>query len=226
MCGRYSLHHRSERIVERFNVESVLFEHEPRFNVAPGQIIPVIISREGETLTGFKWGLVPYWAKDPSIGNRMINARAETLLQRSAFREALERRRCLIPADGFYEWRKLPSGRQPVYIRRKDGNLFAFAGLWEKWLGEDGQPLFTTSIVTVQPNRMVSEVHDRMPAILDQEQEAQWLDRRRCRPEEVFPSLKTYDEDLLEAFEVSRSVNRVENDSPELIVPTKIDNQQ
>ena len=223
MCGRYSLHHRSERIVERFNVESVLFEHEPRFNVAPGQIIPVIISSEGETLTGFKWGLVPYWAKDPSIGNRMINARAETLLQRSAFREALERRRCLIPADGFYEWRKLASGRQPVYIRRKDGNLFAFAGLWEKWLGEDGQSLFTASIVTVQPNRLVSQVHDRMPAILNQEQEAHWLDRRRSRPEDLFPSLKTYDEDLLEAFEVSRSVNRVENDSPELIVPTKID---
>ncbi len=222
MCGRYSLHHRSERIVERFNVESVLFEHEPRFNVAPGQIIPVIISREGETLSGFKWGLVPYWAKDPSIGNRMINARAETLLQR--FRDALERRRCLIPADGFYEWRKLPSGRQPVYIRRKDGNLFAFAGLWEKWLGKDGQPLFTASIVTVRPNRIVSQVHDRMPAMLDQEQEAQWLDPRRCRPEELLPSLKPYEEDLLEAFEVSRSVNRVENDSPELIMPTKIDN--
>ena len=118
---------------------------------------------------------------------------------------------------------KLPSGRQPVYIRRKDGNLFAFAGLWEKWLGEDGQSLFTASIVTVQPNRLVSQVHDRMPAILNQEQEAHWLDRRRSRPEDIFPSLKTYDEDLLEAFEVSRSVNRVENDSPELIVPTKID---
>ena len=226
MCGRYSLHHRSERIVERFNLDGVLFEHEPRFNVAPGQIIPAIISREGKTLAGFKWGLVPHWAANPSIGNRMINTRAETLLQKPAFRETLERRRCLIPADGFYEWRKLPSGKQPVYIRREDGNLFAFAGLWEKWIGPDGQPLFTASIVTVRPNRIVSEVHDRMPAMLDQDHETQWLDWQRRGPEEILSLLRPYDDDLLEAFEVSRSVNRVENDSPELIMPIKINNSE
>jgi putative SOS response-associated peptidase YedK len=223
MCGRYSLHHRSELIVKRFDVQSVLFEHEPRYNIAPGQSIPVILSREGNTLFGFKWGLVPGWANDPSIGNRMINARAETMTQRASFREGLERRRCLIPADGFFEWRKLPSGRQPVFIRRKDGDMFAFAGLWEQWIAPHGESLWTTSIITVKPNRLVGEIHNRMPAMLSREDERLWLDKTCRRATDLLKLLSPYEDDLLEAHEVSRSVNRVENDSPELIIPLKSD---
>ena len=221
MCGRYSLHHRSERIVERFDVQSVLFEHEPRYNIAPGQAVPVILSRESNTLYGFKWGLVPAWADDPSIGNRMINARAETITQKPAFRDVLERRRCLIPADGFYEWRKQSSGRDPVFIRRKDGDIFAFAGLWEKWTAPNGEPLWTTTIITVEPNQLVDEVHNRMPAMLSREHEALWLDKGFRRPEALLSLLSPYPDDLLESYDVSRSVNHVENDSPELIVPVQ-----
>jgi putative SOS response-associated peptidase YedK len=133
MCGRFTSHHSPEEIMERFEVDEELFRPDPRYNIAPTQIVASIIELQGKRLlTGFRWGLVPAWSKDPAIGNRMINARAETILDKPSFKPLLTKKRCLIPADGFYEWKTSAGGKQPFHIRRQDGGLFAFAGLWEE----------------------------------------------------------------------------------------------
>src|SRR5438105_243032 len=177
MCGRFTSHHSPEEIMERFEVDEALFRPDPRYNIAPTQILAAVIEQQGKRqLTGFRWGLVPSWSKDPAIGNRMINARAETILEKPSFKAALTRRRCLIPADGFYEWKKSTAGSQPFHIRRRDGGLFAFAGLWEEWQSPDGSPLQTCTIVTVEPNELMSPIHNRMPAILEREEEKLWLE--------------------------------------------------
>jgi putative SOS response-associated peptidase YedK len=164
-----------------------------------------------------RWGLVPSWAPDPSVGSRMINARSETIDERSAFREAFERRRCLIIADGYYEWRNLAGMKVPMRIRLRDDQVFAFAGVWEKWLGRDGRSLITCSILTTSPSPSIAFVHDRMPVILARDERAQWLDRH-ASPESLKPLLKSYADDELSAYVVSPLVNHVDNDGPQCVV--------
>ncbi|HYE74962.1 MAG TPA: SOS response-associated peptidase, partial [Blastocatellia bacterium] len=176
MCGRFTLHHTEDEIIERFAIAEVETDIGPRYNIAPSQNIAAIIEHEHCTLKAFKWGLVPSWAKDPTIGHRMINARAETLAEKPSYKQALAKRRCLIPADGFYEWKKAKGGNQPYHIRRRDGELFAFAGLWETWKDENGEKLETCTIITTEPNELMSTIHDRMPVILKPEHEELWLD--------------------------------------------------
>jgi len=226
MCGRYTLHHSAKEIAKRFGVDPIAELLHPRYNIAPSQIVPVI-RQPGETeMAGCRWGLIPFWAKDPAIGNKLINAKAETLAEKPSFKNALAKRRCLIVADGFYEWRKqgkAPS--QPIYLRRRDGGLFAFAGLWEEWKGPDGARLQTCTIITVEPNELISQFHHRMAAILHPEEEAAWLEMAN-RPTDVLPLLRPYAtenaEAALEAFPVSRAVNSPAFEDASCIEPIEL----
>ena len=179
MCGRFSLGG-TVRVGQLFELPNWP-ETPPRYNIAPGQDVPAVIrnretaARESRT---FRWGLVPFWAKDPTIGNRLINARAETVAAKPAFRRPLRERRCLILADGFYEWEQRGRRKQPWYIRMRDSRPFAFAGLWDRWQPASGEPIETCAIVTTEPNEVVGRVHGRMPAILSPAAYGLWLDRR------------------------------------------------
>ena len=197
----------------------------PRYNVAPSQIVPVIRrpqSGDGlRELAGCKWGLIPYWAKDPKIGNNLINAKAETLAEKPSFKHAFTKRRCLIPADGFFEWRKRgkePS--QPIYVRRRDGGLFAFAGLWEAWKTPEGEIVETCTIITTEPNEFISKIHHRMAVILKPDDEAAWIDPK-SKSDDLTQLLRPYESDDLEAFPVSRAVNSPAHDGPECIEPQR-----
>ncbi|MGE0126992.1 MAG: SOS response-associated peptidase [Blastocatellales bacterium] len=223
MCGRYTLHHNPEEIAERFDVELVEELLAPRYNIAPSQIIPVIrparLNAQSREMAGCKWGLIPFWAKDPKIGNNLINAKAETIAEKPSFKQAFAKRRCLIPADGFYEWQKrgkAPS--QPMYIRRRDGGLFAFAGLWEEWKSPEGEPIETCTIITVEPNELISKIHHRMAAILSPDDEAAWIDPK-SGVDDLLQMLRPYDSNELEAIPVSRKVNSPAFDGAACIAP-------
>ena len=216
MCGRYELHTHPVALALAFGlkVPPALL---PRYNIAPTQEVPVIRqSTAGERELAFvRWGLVPRWAKDPSIGTRMINARAETLAEKPSFRIALQKHRCLIPADGFYEWKQTASGtKQPIHIGMKDGSTFAFAGLAERWLSPEGEMLDTCTIVTTRANAMLSVMQDRMPAIVDPSHYDRWLDVANPDVAEI---LVPYPADSMRWYPVSTRVNAVRNDDPRLI---------
>ena len=229
MCGRYVSATPAQQLAEEFHVDAVKADDLPaKFNVAPtDQIYAVAISRDGLRQLGtFKWGLVPSWAKDPSIGNRMINARAETVSEKPAFRRLLERRRCILPADGFYEWQRLGTGKkqrkQPFFIRRRDGKPMALAGLWEVWKPRDdadAEWLRSATIITGEPNELVARIHDRMPVILPEEVWDTWLDPANTDIDALLTLLVPYPADLIEAYPVDTLVNSVQNDGPELIEP-------
>ncbi len=222
MCGRYTLRHQPQEITERFDVDSTAeFDDvtEPRYNIAPTQMVPIIRQTEAREMVGCKWGLIPFWAKDPAIGNKLINAKSETLAEKPSFKQALAKRRCLIPADGFYEWQKkgkAPS--QPLYIRRQDDGLFAFAGLWEEWKAPDGKRIQSFTIITTEPNKLIAQFHHRMAVILKPEEEAFWLNMKN-KPADVLPLLRPYDGGDLEAFPVSRAVNSPSVNNASLIEP-------
>lgn len=219
MCGRYTLRHSPDQIALRFNVATVQAEPAARFNIAPTQPVAVITENSPRTLQMMRWGLIPSWAKDPAIGNKLINARAETLAEKPSFKAALSRRRCLIPADGFYEWRKEGTHKQPMYIHAGTDELFAFAGLWETWKEPGGELLSTCTIITVAPNALMATIHDRMPAILRREDEAAWLDRTTTQVEAVLPLLQPYPDNVLEAYPVTKRVNIATSDEADLIHP-------
>lgn len=221
MCGRFTLAANTEQIQESFSWLNVPEAIEPRYNIAPTQPVAVVPNDGKNTLDYFIWGLVPSWAKDPEIGNRMINARAETIAEKPAFRAAFRRRRCLILSDGFYEWRKLPgkSAKIPMYIRLKDGQPFAFAGIWEVWNSADGSKLLTCSIITTRPNELVASIHNRMPVILPRDQLDTWLTPGEVEPEALQGLLEPYPQEELTAFPVSTIVNNPRNETPECIAP-------
>jgi putative SOS response-associated peptidase YedK len=221
MCGRFTLTVDPAQLQEAFPWLDVPQEMAPSYNIAPSQPIAVVANNQPEKLDFFKWGLVPSWAKDPSIGNRLINARAETLAEKPSFRTAFRRRRCLVLADGFYEWRKDPGGKSktPMYIRMEDGRPFAFAGLWEVWNSPDGSLLLTAAIITTSPNSLMASIHDRMPVILPEEAYAAWLDPAERAPAALQPLLQPYPEARMNAFPVSRLVNSPQNDLPDCILP-------
>jgi len=190
----------------------------PRYNIAPTQSVIVVNDTGQRQLVQMRWGLIPSWAKDPAIGNRMINARAETLTVKPAFRVALRKRRCLILADGFYEWQKKEKIKQPMFIRLKSREPFGFAGLWEHWNSPEGEEILTCTIITTEANELLKQVHERMPVILPREKEDEWLDPN-AEPSRLLELLKPYPSDLMEFYEVSRLVNSPANDTPDCIVP-------
>jgi putative SOS response-associated peptidase YedK len=217
MCGRYELHTHPAALALAFGL-SALPPVKPRYNIAPMQDVPVIRrAKSGEReLTFVRWGLVPRWAKDPSIGSRMINARAETLAEKPSFRTALRRHRCLIPADGFYEWKVIPgAGKQPLHIGMKDAVPFALAGLTERWLSPEGEVLDTCTVITTSANALLAPLHDRMPVIVAPEEYARWLD---VAVEDVADLFAPYPPDAMTYYPVSTRVNAVRNDDASLIV--------
>lgn len=217
MCGRFAFYSPAEAVVRLFGVESSE-DLPPRYNIAPTQDAPVVrLDEDGvRRLVSLRWGLVPFWAKDPAIGNRMINARSETVASKPAFRQAVRRRRCLVVADGFYEWQKTTHGKTPWYIHLADGGPFAMAGLWESWRREGADPLETCTILTTAPNEMMARLHNRMPVVLAGAGVDAWLDPQTT-VEELEPLFAPQADSLLKAIPVSRRVNSPANDGPDLI---------
>ncbi len=197
----------------------------PRFNIAPSQPVAVVrLAPQPSTqreLAWLRWGLIPSWAKDPTIGNRMINARAETVAEKPAYRAAMRRRRCLLPADGFYEWQKVGRTKRPHFIRMKDDRPFALAGLWETWEGPDHSRIESCTVLTTEPNELVRLIHDRMPVILDPTDYEPWLDPTMQNMDELVPLLHPYPSDRMKADAVSTLVNSPANDEPRCIEPER-----
>jgi putative SOS response-associated peptidase YedK len=222
MCGRFTLTTDPSDLQEAFywvNFGNATIS--PRYNIAPTQGIPVVTNNGDNTLDFYTWGLVPFWAKDPSIGQRMINARSETLSEKPSFRNAYKRRRCLILADGFYEWQKIPGEQTkiPMYIQLTNHQPFAFAGIWEEWHSPDGSQILSSTIITTEPNELIQPIHNRMPVILDPETYSTWLLPGETTYDKLNPLLKPYDHSLMTAFPVSRLVNNPRNESPDCIKP-------
>lgn len=220
MCGRFTLTTDLERLETRFDFQAANLSFVPRYNIAPSQSVLTVIADEGEKRVGFlRWGLIPSWAKDSTIGNRMINARAETVAEKPSFRRALQKRRCLVLADGFYEWRKEGRTKTPMFITLKSREPFAFAGLWETWKPPTGDPVHSCTIITTSPNSLMAAIHDRMPVILPGTAESLWLDRTVADPHALLPLLTPYAAELMEAHAVSPLVNSPRNDTPVCIEP-------
>ena len=219
MCSRFSFIFINE-IKDRFNLAQPEFDFEPRYNIAPSQPVPVVIHRNGgNQLCIFRWGLIPYWAKDESIGNKLINARAETLEEKPSFRQSLKQKRCLVLADGFYEWKKEGRLRKPYRITLRDGKPFAFAGLWDSWRSPTGQIINSCTIITTTPNKLMEPIHNRMPVILPQDKESLWLDVGITSSDEVKSLLSPFPEEQMIAYEVSTLVNSPQYDGPECVFP-------
>ena len=219
MCGRFVMKETEETVKERFEVQESLFALRPRYNVAPSQTVGVVFDNGVRCLDGFKWGLIPSWSKDPKMGNKMINARGETLAEKPSFRSAFKRRRCVIPATGFYEWKKEGDQRIPTYIHLKDQELFALAGLWEEWQAPDASIVRTFTIITVTANGFMETIHNRMPAILKPEDEGIWLDPSLQNSNELQALLQPYSEEAMTAHPVSKHVNSPANDDAQCIQP-------
>jgi putative SOS response-associated peptidase YedK len=224
MCGRYRLSRRKQIIGEHFDTADWQDDWSPRYNIAPTQPIPVIRQHPREPvrrLSLMKWGLVPSWAKDTSGAARMINARSETAHTLPAFREAMKSRRCLIPADGFYEWVRTSTSKQPFCFEVGDGGLFAFAGVWERWRDPSGQWVKSCSILTTTPNAVTSAIHDRMPVILDPDSYALWLDPGKTDAQIVSELLKPYDAKSMRSYPVNMRINHVANDDEDCSRPVE-----
>lgn len=225
MCGRYTLY-KTPGLAKRFKTRPSAFELHDSYNVAPGQFLPVIMESEyGRTIELMKWGLVPMWAKDPAIGYRMINARAESIFDKPAWRGPVTYHRCLVPATGFYEWKRVSGRRtkQPYFVHPKDQELFAFAGIFDTWHDQFGNELWTYAIVTTNANQEMAAIHDRMPVILHPEDWDSWLSSSLQDQGALEALLRPYEDGSLDMYEVSSDVNVVQNNDDYLIYP--LDNQ-
>jgi putative SOS response-associated peptidase YedK len=221
MCGRFTASFEFREIKVRYNLGRDLPLFARRYNIAPSQEVPVIVQEDGvNELKPMRWGLVPSWAPDPSIGNRLINARAQTITEKPSFRRLIESRRCLIPADGFYEWRREGSRKVPVWFHLKKKEPFAFAGLWDVWRDVEGEVLHTFTIITTVPNALLRRIHHRMPVMFDTLQARQWLDPRlSTRDADIAAVLAPFPSELMESHDVSPLVNKPEIDSLDCINP-------
>lgn len=219
MCGRYTITVTIDELLLHYNIDGPPIPfHTPRYNVAPGQMTPAIINDGKQNRIGpLKWGLIPSWAKDEKMGFKMINARAETVMEKPAYRASFKSKRCIIPADGFYEWKVIGTAKQPMRIMLKSRNIFSMAGLYDTWISPDGQKISTCTIITTTPNSLMLDIHDRMPVILRPEDEALWLDRDNQDVDLLQSLLVPYDAAEMQAYPVSSQVGNVKNDSSELI---------
>lgn len=234
MCGRYTFTEDIAELEKLVQFICKISEFKARYNIAPRSIVPVLVSENNQTiLKPMRWGLIPPWAKDESIGDKLTNARADTITDKVSYRKPFEKQRCLIPADGFYEWQATPTGKQPFRFTRKDGGFFCMAGLWEKWhrphregeLGLDDtgpsvdQTVETFTIITTEPNAMVAKVHDRMPVILSPEHYQWWLEPKRFDPQFLKTLLRPYPAEDMACVRVSKLVNIAKHDTPDCLLP-------
>ena len=221
MCGRFTLSATGDVVAEMFHLTDPP-DLAARYNIAPSQEVAALRAtpeRPEPHIGMLRWGLIPFWAKDPAIGSRMINARSETAAEKPSFRAAFRRRRCLVIADGFYEWKKEGKRKQPYCIRMTDGSPFAFAGLWEHWEQPDGRAIESCTLLTTSPNELLRPIHDRMPVILDSRDYAAWLDPEEQKPNALAPLLVPYPPDAMTAFPVSTRVNSPSHDAADLVNP-------
>lgn len=221
MCGRFALSpitNKIEHLLPEVRIDQAIA---PRYNISPGQEVACILNQSEKKVELLKWGLIPFWAKDPSIGNKMINARAETLAEKASFKTPFRRKRCIILASGFYEWKKIPGTKlkQPFYISLKDKSVFAFAGLWDSWKQSDSNFLKSCTIITTSPNELMSEIHDRMPVILAPDSIPKWLHVEEQETQSLQILLEPFDSNLMEAYEVGKYVNIPGYDSSDCIKP-------
>lgn len=219
MCGRYTLKTNLETVAQVFGVQPTV-EISPRYNIAPTQEVVTILSSDAHPnphLAFLRWGLIPSWAKDESIGSRMINARAETLAEKPSFKRLLRSKRCLVIADGFYEWKHVDGKKVPMYITLKNNEPFAFAGLWDTWKSPEGEPIRSCTLITTTPNEVVAPIHDRMPAILLPQAREVWLDRDFQDEQALEHWLTPYPAAQMTAWEVSRKVNYTDSEGAQLI---------
>jgi putative SOS response-associated peptidase YedK len=221
MCGRFTLTATFEEIIDRFDIQAFIEQenYEPSFNIAPSHPVLAVINDGKSNRMGFlKWGLVPPWAKDAAIGHKMINARAETISEKPSFRNAFNKKRCLVIADSFFEWKKREDkSKTPMRIKLKSDDLFAMAGIWEAWKSPEGKTLYTCSVITTGPNELMKDIHDRMPVILKPDDENIWLNPSISNSKELNKLLVPFDANLMETYEVSSLVNSPKNNSEELI---------
>ncbi|WP_235299354.1 SOS response-associated peptidase [Portibacter marinus] len=223
MCGRSSLTKSEKELEERFHATFYSDELErynplPNYNVAPTHYMPVVTSEDPQHFHIFKWGLLPFWAKDQKIAYKMINARIETILEKNSYKKAIESRRCLVPMDGFYEWKRSGKEKLPYRIVTKDQEIFSVAGIWERWKSPEGEEVYTFSVITKPPTEVMEGIHDRMPAILLPEQEEMWLDPELSGKEAV-QLVIDYPPNNMKAYRVSTKVNSVKENDPTLIEP-------
>ena len=221
MCGRFTLTVDPAEIADTFGSFTFPTQFAPRYNIAPTQPVLAVPNDAKNKADFFIWGLIPSWAKDPSIGNKLINARGETVAEKPSFRGGFKYKRCLILADGFYEWKTQPGAKTktPYFIHMKDRQPFAFAGLWDEWQSPEGSALRTCTIITTEPNELMSSVHNRMPVILDPKDYDLWLDAAPQTPDKLFHLIKPFPADGMSAHPVSTLVNKPGNDRPECVVP-------
>lgn len=221
MCGRFTLTVNPADLQDTFSNYNFPTRFAPRFNIAPSQPVLAIPNDEKYTADFFVWGLIPMWAKDPTIGSRLINARGETLAEKPSFRGSYRHKRCIILADGFYEWKTFGDrkNKTPYYIHMQDRQPFGIAGLWDSWESPDGSSIKTCTIITTTPNELMEKIHDRMPVILHSRDYAKWLDAAPQTPESLQPLIKPFSADAMSAYPVSTLVNKPANDMPELVVP-------
>jgi putative SOS response-associated peptidase YedK len=220
VCGRFVQTIDLQKLARELDIPvELLGAFAPRYNVAPSQPVAVLYKDREIHCDAMRWGLIPSWSKDPAIGNRMINARAETLAEKPSFRGPLERSRCLIPADGYYEWKQEGNRKQPYYIHLKAQEPFTFAGLYSRWISPDGNTIRTFTIVTTEANEMIRPIHHRMPVILPRRRREVWLDKTNFDLNTLLPLLQPCEESALETYRISTSVNRPTNDGPACIQP-------
>ena len=217
MCGRYSLTANLGELARRFEFDGDQLKFESAYNVAPTQDVLTVVGGDARRGGFMRWGLIPHWTKNASIGSRMINARAETVAEKPAFRDALRRRRCLVLADGFYEWQRTGGAKRPMRIIMRSGEPFAFAGLWSLWRDPDGNRIPSCAIITTAANDLLKPIHDRMPVILPREMEEFWLDGSVEDPDVLGSVLIPYADDAMDTYEVSTLVNSAVNNGPEVI---------
>ncbi|MBE9077538.1 SOS response-associated peptidase [Romeria aff. gracilis LEGE 07310] len=222
MCGRFTQTQSGSAVAKAFQLSTVP-SPQPRYNIAPTQPVSAIVENpeQGRQYRVFQWGLIPSWSKDPSIGSRLINARAETVAEKPSFRAAFKRRRCLVVADGFYEWQRVigQKQKQPFYIQVGEGDLFGFAGLWEQWESGDGSYIESCTIITTEPNELMQPIHNRMPVILHPEDYDLWLDPRLEKGHSLQPLLRPYEPDPMQAYPVSLQVNNPRHEAADCIEP-------
>ncbi len=222
MCGRYSLTASLSELVQRFEFDDGLEDYRPRFNVAPTQQVLAVVGGDSRRAGFMRWGMVPQWAKSDPAGRPIINARAETVAEKPTFRESLRKRRCLIPADGFYEWQKQGTVKRPMRVALRSGDPFAFAGIWSKSGDPEGNRVSSCAIITTAANNLLRPIHHRMPVILPAEVEDIWLDPALSDSDALTELLEPYPDAFMEAYEVSKLVNSASNDTPEVTSPVQL----